>query len=198
MRNAKIVFFLICITAVSTQTFRHFYVRFLDKDESIMDKYRSELEVEIIESTNLDQLENMYIEIDNEIKTYRENNKNDEDYADKEEYQNLLEKKSKITGAIRSAESLAESKYQLIIYWTMGFICILFGCLSYFFTSKWISFASLISGFSEMVVWTSPFFDRSNTLNFMELLNMKLFLSIITLVLITSVWLLNEKYIDKA
>jgi len=76
-------------------------------------------------------------------------------------------------------------------------VCVIFGCISHFFTSKWISFASLISGFSEMTVWTSPFFDMINTLYFIELLNMKLILSIITLILLITIWLLNEKYIDK-
>jgi hypothetical protein len=48
-----------------------------------------------------------------------------------------------------------------------------------------------------MMVWTSPFFDRSNTLNFIELLDMKLVLSTITLALIITLWLLNERLIDK-
>ena len=195
MRNAKIVLFLICVITVSTQTFRHFYVRFLDKDESILDKYRTEIEVEIHESTDLNQLEKLYIE--NKAKIEKIENDNNEDYEESKEYKNLETERRKILYAIDRAESLSESKYKLIIYWTIGFICVIFGCISHFFTSKWISFASLISGFSEMMVWTSPFFDRSNTINFIELLNMKLILSIITLIMIIGIWLLNEKYIDK-
>ena len=195
MRNAKIVLFLICVVTVSTQTFRHFYVRFLDKDESILDKYRTEVEVKIHESTDLNQLEKLYIENKGNIEKIE--NDNNENYEDSKEYKDLKIERNKIISAINRAENLSESKYKLIIYWTIGLICVIFGCVSYFFTSKWISFASLISGFSEMTVWTSPFFDRVNTLNFIQLLNMKLILSIITLAMIIGIWLLNEKYIDK-
>jgi hypothetical protein len=185
---------LICAITVSTQTFRHFYVRFLDKDESVLDKYRTELEVKIYESNDMNQLEKLYVE--NRQKIERIENSN-EKIEDNEDYKTLQREKQEITRAIVRAESLNESKYKLMIYWTIGLFCIIFGCVSYFFTSKWISLASLISGFSEMTLWTSPFFDRNNTLNFIELLNMKLLLSIITLVLIITLWLLNEKFIDK-
>ena len=194
MRAAKIVFFLICVVIVSTQTFRHIYVRFLDKNESILDKYRTEIEMEIYESTNIEHLENLFIDNDTKIKQIKNSDGN---YTENRIYKELQLEKAKITAAIHKAENLSESRYKLIIYWTIGLICILFGCVSFFFTSKWISFASLISGFSEMTVWTSPFFDRSNTINFIELLNMKLVLSIITLILIITIWLLNEKFIDK-
>ena len=194
MRGAKIVLFLICITIVSTQTFRHIYVRFLDKDESVLDKYRTEIEVEIYKSKDIEHLENLFAENDIKIKQFENSN---DDYEENKTYKELKREKDKIRSAIRKAENLDKSRYKLTIYWTMGLICIIFGCVSYFFTSKWISLASLISGFTEMTVWTSPFFDRSNTLNFIELLNLKLILSIITLVLIITIWLLNEKFIDK-
>jgi hypothetical protein len=194
MRSAKIVLFLICVITVSTQTFRHIYVRFLDKNESILDKYRTEIEIEIVESKNIDRLEGLYIENDEKIKQIENT---DEDFKENKIYKELQSEKYKITSAIKRAESLNVSRYKLIIYWSIGLLCIMFGCVSYFFTSKWISFASIISGFSEMMVWTSPFFDRLNTLNFIELLNMKLILSIITLILLITIWLLNEKYIDK-
>ena len=195
MRNAKIVLFLICVITVSTQTFRHFYVKYLADDSSILDKYMTEIELEIKKSRNLKELEVLYI--DNKNKMEKIENSGNEKYEETKEYKDLRIEKNKIVAEIRGAESLKESKHKLLVYWIIGFVCVLFGCISYFFTSKWISFASLISGFSEMAVWTSPFFDRINTLNFIELLNMKLILSIITLILVLSVWLLNEKYIDK-
>lgn len=195
MRGAKIVLFLICVITVSTQTFRHIYVKFLDKNESILDKYRTDIEVSIYESTDMDQLEQLYIENDSKIK---EIENTIEKYEEDRDYKQLQAEKRKITSAINRAERLSESTYKLMIYWTMGFFCVVFGCVSYFFTSKWISLAALISGFSEMMVWTSPLFDRSNTLNFVELLNMKLVLSIITLILIVTLWLLNERFIEKS
>jgi hypothetical protein len=194
MRNAKIVLFLICTITVSTQTFRHIYVRFLDNNDSVLDKYRTEIEVEIHESKDVNHLEKLYIENNEKIEQIKNENEN---YEESRIYKELQQERREIRSAIHRAENLNVSRYKLIIYWTIGLICIIFGCVSYFFTSKWVSFASLISGFSEMAVWTSPFFDRMNTLNFIELLNMKLLLSFITLILLITLWLLNEKYIDK-
>ena len=195
MRNAKIVLFLICIITVSTQTFRHFYVKYLADNSSILDKYITKIEIDIKESKSLKELEEIFV--DNKIKMEKIEISGIEKYDETKEYKDLKIEKNKIVSEIRRAENLKQSQHKLLVYWIIGFVCVLFGCISYFFTSKWISFASLISGFSEMMVWTSPFFDRINTLNFIELLNMKLLLSIITLILLLSVWLLNEKFIDK-
>ena len=194
MRAAKIVLFLLCVVTGSTQTFRHFYVRFLDKNESVMDKYRTGIEAEIYDSSDINQLEKLYIDNKEKIEKIMET---DENYEDDREYKNLTTEKKKITDAIYRAENLDRSRRKLMIYWTLGLISVIFGCVSYFFTSRWISLAALITGFSEMLVWTSPFFDRHNTINFIELLNMKLILSAITVVLIISIWLLNEKFIDR-
>ena len=195
MRGTKIVFFLICMITVSTQTFRHIYVKFLEDTSSVLDKYRSGIELEIDQLKNIEELDSLYGRKNEEIKTYENRNPG---YKDNEDYKSLEKDRSKIQYEIRETEQLKRSQSKLIFFWIAGFCCVVFGCIAYFFTSKWIGLGSLISGFSEMAVWTSPFWDRSNTLAYIELLNSKLIFSFLTLIVLMCVWLLNEKYVDKA
>ena len=194
MRGTKIVFFLIFMIIASTQTFRHIYVKFIEDTASVLDKYKSGIDAEIEQSEDLDELDKLYGVKNEEIKAYENENP---EYKDKEEYKTLTSDRSKIQYEIRDTEQLKKSQSKLKYFWIAGFCCVLFGCVSHFFTSKWISLGSLISGFSEMTIWTSPLWDISNTLAYSELLNSKLIFSFLTLIVLMGVWFLNEKYIDK-
>ena len=194
MRGTKIVFFLIFMIIASTQTFRHIYVKFIEDTASVLDKYKSGIDAEIEQSEDLDELDKLYGVKNEEIKAYENENP---EYKDKEEYKTLTSDRSKIQYEIRDTEQFRKSQSKLKFYWIAGFCCVVFGCASYFFISKWVGLGSLISGFFEMIIWTSPLWDISNTLAYSELLNSKLMFSFLTLIVLMGVWLLNEKYIDK-
>ncbi len=75
----------------------------------------------------MDQLEQLYIENDNQIK---EIENTIEAYKEDRDYKQLQVEKRKIISAINRAESLSNSTYTLIVYWMMGLFCIVFGCVS--------------------------------------------------------------------
>jgi len=195
MRALKLTLFIIALVTLSTQTFRHIYVKYIDPKFSVLDKYKDSIETQVDNTKNIKELEILYKENNDKINKIKKENP---DYEKNKEYTDLVSEKDVIRSGIRKAESLTRSKFELIFYWFFGLASIIIGIIVYILLNKWIGLAGIITGLSEMIVWTSPLYHRMDTFNFIDLLNLKLLLSVISWVILLILWAVNEKIIDKS
>jgi len=190
MRALKLTLFILFLTVISTQTFRHFYVKFIDVKVSVLDKYKNEFSKKIENINDINKLEIMYKEVFDKI----ENLKNtDKKYYDKDEYKELTNQEYDLSTKIQNLEDVLKKRYELLFYWIFGLISVCLGILVYFLFNKWIGIGSIITGFSEMIIWTSPLYKIS-VYGFNTLLDIKLLLSIITWFILIILWIINDKF----
>ena len=195
MKKLKIVLFIIGILILTTQTTRHIYVRIHYDKPSVLDKYEDEeIDVEIKHSSSLDtlliQFDNAYhAVIDFEKDKTKEELKKYFKYKD-EPYLT----KSKYKAAIIDWESKREKNHELIVFWLVGLFFIILGLLLYSKKLDWLGISFIISGFLEMIWWSSPsFYTGGAHVEFLRLLNTKIVFSIITLLILIGIWFLDKK-----
>lgn len=197
MRAAKITFFIILTAIITIQTISHFYVKFLDPRKSILDKYKKDVEKKIDGIKSLDELESLYAEQINDIDNLEKNR----DKYTKDQYDDMMhdleQDEQIIYYRIKTIESKQKDLKQLIFYWSAGLLLVAIGIVIYILRFKWIGLTLFFLGFGEFATWTSPLMRWDNLIGFKILLDTKLILSLISLLLIITVWIINEKLIDK-
>lgn len=194
MRSLHITMFVLLMLVLTTQTFRHVYVKWIEPTGSVLDEFREPVEQEIVASDDLAELKARYAkahaarhaseaskplrEIDLERRTGRPV------YAEEQE----------LRAAIERVEGHEKARFQLWFYWLCGLASVAFGLLAYTKLDPWVGVVGMITGFVEMTVWTSPLwrsFGPQRT--FDQLLTLKLALSAATLGLLVATWLLGER-----
>jgi hypothetical protein len=199
MRNLKITFFLIGMLIVTSQTVRHLYVRVYYDIPSVLDKYDDEIDKKIKHSSSLDTLllhfdkaynEVIVFEKDKTEEELKEVNKNrDEPYNSKTKYKK----------AIRDWEKKEEKIHEVIVFWIVGLILVLLGSLIYYRKGKWLGLSLIIVGFVEMIWWSSPSISTSGShIEFLKFLNIKLFLSLISISILIVLWEIGKKFDEKS
>ena len=194
MRTFQTVMFLLAMVVVSTQTFRHIYVKWVAPTDSVLDQFQSETESKIAEARTLEELVPLYADAKAQVDKYESDPTNPqiETYQRRvtEPYQSEQKLKTEITRREARQRQVAE----LIFYWAAGFLSILAGLIIYHRMNKWIGISGVLVGFSEMVYWTSPLSHLFRGGEFEMLLNVKLGLSVGTLGLLVSIWLISSRY----
>ncbi|MBN1498813.1 MAG: hypothetical protein JW982_01540 [Spirochaetes bacterium] len=193
MKALKTVLFVIAAIIITSQTFNHIFVKLIEPRFSFLDNYKDPFEKEIDRAANLKELEKMYKPVFESMNKIRESNPK---YEKSAKYKQLETKLNELRNAITSTESILIEKKKLIFYWAFGLFSILAGILTYVKVNPWIGISAVITGFSEMITWTSPLY-HSHIQGYYELITLKLIFSLITLVLLMAAWILNFKYIDK-
>jgi hypothetical protein len=194
MRNTLIVLFLIAMLISSTQTFRHFYVKFIQPTGSVLDQFKTETESEIDKAESLDDLLALYRQTKDEIKKYESDENNPK--IEHRQRNNVEPYKSEIQvkEEIRSREYDQNQLFKLWFFWIGGLLSTFIGIIAFKKINKWLGLSGIIVGFSEMLCWTSPLFhNRLLSQQYEYLLNYKLLFSIVTLIILAALWLIIEK-----
>ena len=194
MRPAIIVLFVVAMVISTTQTFRHIYVKFLEPQGSILDQFRSETDIGISDAGDLEELAILYADANNMVKEYEDDSTKPIVEHHNRNSVSPYKERGKIEKEIRNREYDQRQLSKLWFFWGGGLIGLVLGIVSFNLVNKWLGFAMIVTGFSEMLVWTSPLFhNRILSYQFEHLLNAKLSLSVITWLVLLGVWLLIEK-----
>lgn len=76
MKGLQITLFIIAFIILSTQSFRHIYVKWIEPTESVLDKYNEKVEKDIESSKTLDELIYVFEEAHNKVKEYEADSAN--------------------------------------------------------------------------------------------------------------------------
>lgn len=194
MRNTLIVLFLIAMLISSTQTFRHFYVKFIHPTDSVLDQFKTETESEIESAKSIDDLVVLYRKAKDEIEKYESDSSNPKIEHRRREDIEPYKSEIQIKKEIRSREYDQNQLFKLWFYWICGLLSTLLGIIAFKKINKWIGLSGIIVGFSEMLCWSSPLFhNRLLSQQYEYLLNYKLLFSLVTLVFLAALWLIIEK-----
>jgi len=194
MRATLIVLFIIAMLTSTTQTFKHIYVKWVEPTNSVLDEFKNEVESDISNAKNLDELVILYQAAQANVKTYEANSENPvieyRNKSDTEPYESEL----KIKKEIENREFDKNQLYKLWFYWSCCMITLIVGNFTFKNINNWLGLSGIIVGFTEMLSWTSPLFHtRLLSQQFEYLLNYKLVFSIITWLLLITIWLFIEK-----
>lgn len=194
MKKTLTVLFIIAMLISSTQTFRHVYVKWLEPTHSVLDAFKNELETGISKAKTLDDLVILYQEAQQKVKKYESNQDNPIIKQHNKSNTEPYESEYKIKREIQNREFDKNQLYKLWFYWLCGIASLVVGLITFKKINKWLGFSGIVIGFTEMLGWTSPLFhNRLLSQQFEYLLNYKLLLSLITWILLITLWLLLEK-----
>ncbi len=192
METLKKTFLIIFTLIITTQTFRHIYVKFIEPKSSVLTKYYDDTGKDVYASKSIEELEKLFKEANDKVIKYEKTHKPVKTYNRRsfEPYKS----KNQIERAIESAESINKRLFELKFYWLCGLLALIIGLLIYIKVNKWIGVSSLLIGLSEMAFWTSPLFrGYGRRVGFENLLNYKLIFSVLSFLIMAGLWYLNEK-----
>jgi len=195
MKVTLTILFVLAMVVSSTQTFRHFYVRFLEPRDSLLDEFRTDTESSITAAERLNELVELYRAAQNKVDLYESDSSNPN--VVQHQRRNTMPYKAviQIEKEILNREHDQRQLTKLWFYWGCGLISLILGFITFRIVNSWLGFSAIVTGFSEMLAWTSPLFhNRILSLQFEQLLDFKLLLSILTWIILVAVWLFVEKY----
>jgi hypothetical protein len=186
--------FVLLMVVLTTQTFRHVWVKWVEPKGSVLDEFREPVEKDIAESRSLDELKAMYAKARAGLKTYEEGKSLEEiDLARRTNRSTYLDE-SQLEQAIRKVEDQDRTVFQVWFYWGWGLVSILLGLFAMARVDPWLGVVGLITGFGEMAIVTNPLYRSFGPqAGFERLLTLKLVLSVATVVLLLSLWLLSRR-----
>jgi hypothetical protein len=184
MEALKKTLFILSVVAVTTYTIRHMYLKWVEPRTSVLDKYEEPMVSEIKKATSLEELEKLFSEAHAKVLVY--------DAIDSikamEYYQRTQLEPYKIEQEAREAinawERQSHEIFKIRFYWILGLMLAIIGLGVYKKVNIWLGIAVLITGFAEMVYWTSPSFFNGAEFEYNNLLTNKIILSVLTLVLL--------------
>lgn len=194
MRALQTTLFVLTLLVLTTQTFRHVYVKWFEPTGSVLDRFRKPVEHDIAESRDLDDLVRRYEEARARKKGFERGKTLEElELARRTDRAEAVDE-DELEGAIRRLEEEERDLFRLWFYWCCGLGSVLLGLLTYARVNVWLGMAGLITGFVEMAVWTSPLWRTwGPQRRFDELLTTKLILSFVSLALLITLWLWNAR-----
>jgi hypothetical protein len=194
MKPTLIVLFLIAMLISTTQTFRHIYVKWIEPNDSVLDQFKNEIDTEIEKAKDLDELVELYREAKINVDNYEANSENPKIERHNKRDTEPYESEIIIKKEIENREYDENQLFKLWFYWSCGLLSVFFGIFAFQKINNWLGLSGIIVGFSEMLCWTSPLFhNRLLSQQFEYLLNYKLCFSLITWVLLITIWLFIEK-----
>lgn len=206
MKGLQSTCLILAVLALSTQSVRHFYVKYFEQTASVLDRYKEDVQKEIEQADSLDELLAKYDpaktredQLDNLLKEQEKAKPENEREAFRNEFRKAREKDygtaSKLRFAIQDWEAKSKEIRELRIFWAFGFGLLVLGGIVYL-KSRWLGMAFVIPGVVEMIWWTSPSFHLAGAVKeFERLLNNKLVFTNVTLLLLLLAWVVAG-YID--
>jgi len=182
--------FVLVMLVLSTQTFRHVYVKWIEPTGSVLDEFREPVEKDIAASKSLDELKAMYAKAHSAKDAYELGKPLKEVDLARRTGQGVYTEADKLREAIERVEDQNRSRFQLWFYWLCGLLSAGLGLAAYARVDRWVGLVGMITGFVEMAVWTSPLWrSRGPQGSFEHLLTLKLVLSFTSMVLLLALWL---------
>ena len=184
MEALKKTLFILSVVAVTSYTVRHMYLKWIEPRGSVLDKYEESIVSEIKNATSLQQLEKIFSDAQGRIKEYE---KVDSIMAMEHYKRHELEPyktESEARSAVQSWEAKSREIFQIRFFWALGLVLTIIGFAVYKKVNAWLGITVLITGYAEMVYWTSPTFFYGAEFEYNNLLTNKIILSILTLVLL--------------
>ena len=197
MRKFQTVMFVLLMVVASTQTFRHVNVKWIEPTGSVLDQFKSETESEIAQARTLDELLPLYADAKSQVEKYEANGSNPPIERYEREVTEPYKTEGELRGEIEQRENQQRQVFQLYFYWLGGLASIFVGVLVYRKVNEWVGIAAVVTGFLEMVFWTSPLNHYHPGQEFGLLLNSKLGLSVATLALLISLWLATGRKLER-
>jgi hypothetical protein len=193
MKRLQITMFVIGFVILSTQSFRHIYVKWIEPRSSVLDPFREPADTAAASATSLDQLVARYQQARAAVQDYetkgnpevmRHERSETEPYATEMALQNRIEE----------WEAQSRQIFQLRFFWTIGLLATVLGIWCHQRLNAWLGMAAIIGGFTEMAYWTSPL-RRSfgAAMEFERLLSNKLVLSLLAWGLLVALWLVVDR-----
>ena len=184
MEALKKTLFILSVVAVTSYTLRHTYLKWIEPRGSLLDKYEKPIVSEIKNATSLEQLENLFVEAHAKVLAY--------DSVDSIKAMNAYQRtelepykiEQEAREAIMSWEQQSHEIFKIRFYWAFGLLLAIIGFVVYKKVNSWLGITVLITGFAEMVYWTSPSFFYGAEFEYNHLLTNKIILSILTLALL--------------
>ncbi len=194
MNKFKSVAALLAILMIGSQTLRHAYVLWVERTESVLDKFEP-TQQKIAATQTIDELLNLYEPAQQQVKVadeIRKANKGEErsyrEY-DEEPYKSERELKQ----AIEEREERAKQLTRLHFFWWSGLVALVLGVIATVRHRPWLGVCAFVLGFLEMIWFTCPSY---RTLGFpievKQLLTFKLIYSASSLALLLAGWKLVE------
>lgn len=194
MNNLKKILFVIAMLILVTQTVRHGYLKWFEKRSSVLDKYDTSTCKKIKEAKTLKELLQEHDAAHKKVEIYEQDKNNPVVPENKKQYKEPYKTQEELRNAIENWESKSKEIYELRFFWSSGLLILAIGLLFYKKINNWLGISLIIVGFVEMIWWTSPSFNFGGAYpEFDRLLVNKLLLSIITLALLSLLWLLNSR-----
>lgn len=194
MRGLQTTMFVLLLIVLTTQTFRHVYVKWIEPTGSVLDEFRPPVEQDIAQTESLDALKAQYAQAYEARAAYEKSARLSEVDMARRTDQDVYQRERELREAIERVEAQDRTRFQLWFYWLFGVASVLLGLLAYAHVSRWVGCVGMITGFVEMAVWTSPLWRSWGPQNrFDELLVLKLALSIVSMVLLLALWLWRER-----
>lgn len=194
MKKLQITLFMIGLLILSTQTFRHVYVKWFMPRTSVMDQFWNETEREVAKAATLDELIEQYKEAKNKVDEQKEMDKANGEGEYTEAMMHAEQNLSVIQSAIHQVENHRFMLHRLHFFWGSGVASLLIGLLCYLRVNRWLGMVGILAGFTEMIFWTSPTFAVFGAQReFNQLLTEKLIFSAITWVMLIGLWLVVDR-----
>ena len=194
MRSLQATLFVLLMLVLSTQTFRHVYVKWFEPKGSVLDDFREPVEKDIAASKTLDELKAMYAKARSAKDAYESGKPLREVDLARRTGQVVYTEADELRAAIERVEEQDRARFKLWFYWLCGLLSILLGLGAYVRVDRWVGLVGIITGFVEMAVWTSPLWrSRGPQGAFEHLLTLKLSLSFASMVLLLTLWLSGQR-----
>ena len=199
MRTIQRTLAVIAFLILATQTIRHAYLLWLEPRGSALDKYDQPLKGEISGAETLDQLLARYDAVKKEVE---QADKERSQRGQRQEFQERYERepyKSErmLREAITGWEAKTKEIHALRFYWVVGLVLSALGLAASVKWNHWWGLSVLITGFSEIIYWTSPTFFGSASREFDRLLVQKLVFSVLSLLLLVVVVVILRAFADE-
>ncbi len=180
MRALQITLFVLALLILTTQTFRHAYVKWVEPTTSVLDQFDDQTEHDIAAAKSLDELVRLYAEVHRKVK---EEDAETTD-ADKPDYAFTMMDRGphkdewKLRQAIETWEEHSKKIFELHFFWVCGAGSLVVGMVCYCLVNRWLGITGVIAGFLEMIWWTAPQFRACGAgVEFDRLLTQKIIFS---------------------
>ncbi|NOX53934.1 MAG: hypothetical protein GXP27_05740 [Planctomycetes bacterium] len=191
MKTFQRVLFLLAFVPLSAYTARHVYRRWIEPRDSVLDEFREPIDEEIETASDLESLVARYRKVKHEVDKIAAKHKGEDEDEWKDTSEEPFKSEWKLRNAIENWEAREKEIFELRVYWAFGFLAVLSGTILVR-KNPWLGLAMLITGFSEMIWWTSPPWGGGSAVEFDRLLINKLFFSVASLGLLLGVaWLIG-------
>ncbi len=192
MNALKKTLFVLAVVSVTAYTVRHIYLKWFEPKESVLDKYADSSSSDIKKATSIEQLEKLYTEAHQKVKSYDADNSNPKVPRFEREQTEPYKTEYKIREAITDWENKSKEIFELRFYWAVGFLLVAGGFALYKWINQWFGLTVIIAGFAEKIYWTSPTFLGASGVEYDRLLTNKIIFSIGTLIFLITVGLLTD------